>query len=81
MFKSSIYHMTLKYLKNHIFGMKTSRFCHLLCSFIMDVITKHKNLYRFYCMALYHSGATSCDTSFFLDTEAYISASSGRRPE
>ena len=26
----SIYHMTLKLLKNHIFGMKTSRFCHLL---------------------------------------------------
>ena len=25
-----IYHMTLKLLKNHIFGVRTSRFCHLL---------------------------------------------------
>ena len=25
----SIYHKTLKLLKNHIFGLKTSRFCHL----------------------------------------------------
>ena len=34
----SIYHMTLKLLKNHIFDLKTSRFCHLLCSVIMVVI-------------------------------------------
>ena len=34
-----IYHMTLKLLKNHIFGVKTSGFCHLLRNFIMDVIT------------------------------------------
>ena len=34
-----IYHMTLKLLKNRIFGVKTSRFGHLLCNFIMDVIT------------------------------------------
>ena len=26
----SIYQMTLKLLKNHIFGVKTSMFCHLL---------------------------------------------------
>ena len=26
----SIYHMTLKIFKNRIFGVKTSRFCHLL---------------------------------------------------
>ena len=25
----SFYHITLKLLKNHIFGVKTSRFCHL----------------------------------------------------
>ena len=25
----SIYHMTLKLIKNHIFGVKTSRLCHL----------------------------------------------------
>ena len=34
----SIYHMTLKLLKNHIFGVKTSRFCHLLQNILMDVI-------------------------------------------
>ena len=35
----SFYHMTLKWLKNNVFcGMKTSRFCHLLRSVIMDVI-------------------------------------------
>ena len=35
----SIYHMTLKLVKNHIIGVKTLRFCHLLRSIIMDVIT------------------------------------------
>ena len=35
----SIYHRTLKLLKNHIFGLKKSSFCHLLCKFIKDVIT------------------------------------------
>ena len=35
----SIYHMTLKLFKIHIFGVKTSRFC-----VKMDVITLHTNL-------------------------------------
>ena len=35
----SIYHMTLELLKNHIFGVKMSKFGHLLCNVIMDVIT------------------------------------------
>ena len=35
----TFYHMTLKLLKNHFFGLKTSRLCHLLCNVIMDVIT------------------------------------------
>ena len=35
---NSIYHMTLKLLKNHIFGEKTSRFCHVLRNVKMDVI-------------------------------------------
>ena len=35
----SIYHMTLKILKNCIFGVKTSRFSLILCNVIMDVIT------------------------------------------
>ena len=34
----SIYHITLKLIKNRIFGVKTSRFCHLLCNVIMDII-------------------------------------------
>ena len=40
----SIYHTTLKLLKNHFFGVKTSRFCHLLSNVIMDVITLCANL-------------------------------------
>ena len=40
----SIHHMTLKLIKHSIFGMKTSRFCHLLCNVIMDVITFPINL-------------------------------------
>ena len=35
----SVYHMALKLLKNRIFGVKTSRFCHILHNVIMDVIT------------------------------------------
>ena len=35
----SVYHMTLKLLKNHIFGVKRSRFCHLLRNIKMDIIT------------------------------------------
>ena len=34
----SIYHMTLELIKNHIFGVKTSRFCQFLRNVIMDVI-------------------------------------------
>ena len=57
----SIYHMTFKLLKNHFFGMTTSRFCHLLRNVIMDVIMLHYEIckplvvYRFYCMSLFHS--------------------------
>ena len=40
----SIYHMTLQLIKNHIFCVKTSRFCHLLYNAIMDVITFPENL-------------------------------------
>ena len=39
-----IYHMTLKSIKNRIFGVKTSRFCHLLRNVIMDVINYPENL-------------------------------------
>ena len=38
----SIYYMAL--LKNHIVGVKTSRFCHLLRNVIMDVIKFPVNL-------------------------------------
>ena len=40
----SIYHMALKFIKNRFFGVKKSRFCHLLRSVIMDVITFPDNL-------------------------------------
>ena len=33
-----IYLMTQELIKNHIFGMKTSRFCHLLRNIIIDVL-------------------------------------------
>ena len=35
----SIYHMISTLIKNRIFGVKTSRFRHLLRNFIIDVIT------------------------------------------
>ena len=42
-------HMALKLLNNHIFSVKMSRFCHLLCSIIKDIIiivvTKSVNLH------------------------------------
>ena len=40
----SIYRMTLKLLKNHILGVKTSRFCHLVSNIIMDGIMLSTNL-------------------------------------
>ena len=40
----SIYNMTLKLLKNQIFGVKTSRFCRLLHNVTKDVITLRTNL-------------------------------------
>ena len=40
----SIYHMTLKILKNCIFGLKTSRVSLILRNVIMDVITFLINL-------------------------------------
>ena len=36
---NSIYYMALKLLTNHIFGMKTSRFCHLIRRVVKDVMT------------------------------------------
>ena len=59
----SVYHMTLKLVKNRIISVKTSKFCHLLRNVIMDVITlcyeicKPLVVYRFYCIALYLSQA------------------------
>ena len=40
----SIYHMTLRILKNFIFGVKESRFSHILRNVIMDIIMFHENL-------------------------------------
>ena len=33
-----IYHITLKLIKNHIFGVNILRFCHLLRDVIMYII-------------------------------------------
>ena len=38
----SIYHKTLKLIKNHIFGVKNARFCHLFRNIIMEVIFSPK---------------------------------------
>ena len=56
----SIYHMTLKILNNHNYGVKTSRFWHILFNIIVDVvilstICKPLVVYRFYYMASFHS--------------------------
>ena len=40
----SIYHVTLKLIKKHIFGVKMSRFYHLLRNAIMDVMMFPENL-------------------------------------
>ena len=40
----SIYHRTLKLLKNHILGLKTSRFCHLSRKLITESIKLRTNL-------------------------------------
>ena len=52
----SIDHVTLRLLKNCIFGIKTSKFCHLLRNVIIDFIAstyeicRPLDVYRFYCM-------------------------------
>ena len=62
----SIYQMTL--IKNHIFGVKTSRFCHLLHNLIMDVMFTENLETTSGLSILLHSiislsGAMSCDKS------------------
>ena len=55
--------MTSKLLKNSVFGVKKSRFCHFYATFFfkMHRITKHYLIckplvvYQFHCIALYHS--------------------------
>ena len=56
----SIYHITLKFLKNHVLGVKTARFCNLLRNVIIFFITyalicEPLVCYPFYCMAFFHS--------------------------
>ena len=58
----SIYHITFKLLKNHSFSVKTSRFCHLFCNIIIEVITLHYQI----CNPFLHGiislpVGTSCD--------------------
>ena len=59
---NSIYHMTLRLLcgKNLISGVKTIYFCHCVRNVVMDVIIfpriyRPLVVYRFYCIALFHS--------------------------
>ena len=40
----TIYHMTLRLIKNHIFWREKLRFCHRLSNVKMDVIILHTNL-------------------------------------
>ena len=53
--------------------MKRSRFCHFLCSVIMDIIMslyqicKALVVYQFYCMAFYHSQMWRDEINVFLD--------------
>ena len=50
----SIYHATLKLIKNHVFGIKTSRFCFLFTQrYNGRPYVTLRNLW-FYCLALYH---------------------------
>ena len=56
----SIYNVTLKLIKNSIFGVKTSRFCHLLhikwpslCNFTKSV--NHYWFFDFIACRYYHS--------------------------
>ena len=63
----SIYHMTLKILKNFIFGVKTSRFSLILHNVIMDIITFPRDLLTTSGLLILLHGinslpdATSCD--------------------
>ena len=41
---NSIHHMTFKLLKNCILGLKTTRFGHLLCNFIMALLNVTKSV-------------------------------------
>ena len=74
------YHMTLKSIKNCIFGVKTSRFCNLLRNIIMDVITFPENLLPTRgLLILLHSiislpDATSCDknNNFLIPQPKYM---------
>ena len=40
----SIYHMTLRLLRNLISAVKTLTFCHYVCNVVMDIITFPLNL-------------------------------------
>ena len=56
----SIYRMTLKLMKNCIFGVKKSILlsftqCYNGQHYVTLLICKPLVVYRFYCMALYHS--------------------------
>ena len=57
----SIYHMTLKLIKSHIFRRENIKIlrsfmqCYKGHHFVTLIICKPQVVYLFYCMALYHS--------------------------
>ena len=63
MLDSNIYDMTLKLPKNHIFGGKTSRICHLLRNVIIEVIMLGTWLIFFVALHYFTPtrGVMSCD--------------------
>ena len=62
----SIYHMTLRFIKTHIFWREKSIFCHLSRNVIMDVITQRYKIYKplqgshMFFHALTFSGSRGC---------------------
>ena len=69
----SINHMTLKLLKNRIFGVKTSIFCYLSRNVIMDVITLRYQIckpFSGFSMLLHGvislPDVTSCDKNLYI---------------
>ena len=71
----SIYQMTFKLIKNRIFGVKTSRFCHLLRN-VMVVITSRLSILLHSVIAF--PNATSCDKYIYFIIAASSKSDEGK---